>query len=99
MRPVHHFNRLVVTHDRDVEQGLEDPELRGEEPVQRRLRGVREVADRLDGGRCISALEEEGPSRLDDGGPGTAGKWLPGGPLTGPRRLELSILRCEGATL
>ena len=34
--PFLHRQRLVVTGDGRVEQGLEDPELRGEEPVHRR---------------------------------------------------------------
>src|SRR2546423_7767070 len=34
---VEHGNRLVVAGDREVEDGLEDAELRGEQPVHRRL--------------------------------------------------------------
>src|ERR1700745_3271082 len=72
-RAVPHGHRLVVASDRDVEQGLEDPELGGEQPVHRGLRGVRAVADRLDGRGGGAALDEQALGRLDDGRPGGAG--------------------------
>lgn len=56
LRAVQHGNGPVVTGDRSIEDAFEDPELRGEEPVHRRLRRARGLADRLDRGSCIPAL-------------------------------------------
>ena len=95
---VRHRDRLVVTHDRDVEHGLQDPELRGEQPVDRRLRGVGEVADRLDGRRDISALDEESAGRVDDGRPGAAGTGLRGRAVVGAAGLDIAVHAYESST-
>src|SRR5215469_11633721 len=91
MRAMSDGKRLVLTPHRDVEQRLEDPELRREQRVHRQLRSIRAVADRLDGRRGIAALDEEAPGRLDDGRPGTAGTRLAAGSLVPAAGLDISI--------
>ena len=65
-----HGDGVVVTRDRHVEEGLEDAVLRREQPVHGRRRHLRALADGLDRGRSVAPLEEQGPSGVDDGGPG-----------------------------
>ena len=92
-------HRLVVTDDRHVEDGLEDPALRREQPVHGGWRHVGEGADGIDRRGPVAAFEEQGPGGVDDRGPRQAGPGLAtsaGGPpsLVGRRhvlRLPLSI--------
>jgi len=56
----------------------EDPELGGEQPVDRGGRHVRAQADGLHGGRRIAAFEEEVPGPFDHGPAGQAGARLAG---------------------
>ena len=68
--PFRHRKGLIVTGDGRVEQGLEYPELRGEEAVHGRRRHVGVLADRFDGRRRVAALEEQRPCRFDHRSPG-----------------------------
>jgi len=68
--PVFQRDGLVVTGYGDVEQFLEDPELGGEQPVYRRRRDIRQVADRLDRRCGVAAFEEQGPRGPGDREPG-----------------------------
>jgi hypothetical protein len=67
---------LVVTGYGDVDQFLEDPELGGEEPVHRRGRDIRPLADGLDRRCGVAAFGEKGTGGLDDRGAGQAGPCL-----------------------
>ena len=67
---------LIVAGDGHVEQCLEDPELRGEQPVHGRRGHVGAVADGVDRRRLVAALEEEVPGCVDDGSAGETGAGL-----------------------
>ena len=60
MRPIGDGHRLVVTGDGCVEQCLQDPLLRREQPVHRRLRNLGVAADRVDGRGAVAPLEKQG---------------------------------------
>ena len=77
--PLGHRDRLVVAGDGDVEQRLEDPELRREQAVHGRSGDIGPVADGVDGRRRVAALGEEDPGRVDHGSTGE-----PGAGLTSP---------------
>ena len=68
--PLGDRHRLVVAGDRRVEQVLQDPQLRGEQPVERGLGHIGRVADGLDGGGAVAAFEEQVPGGVEDGAPG-----------------------------
>ena len=65
LRSALHREWLVVTGDGGVEQGLEDPELRGEQPVHGRGGHVGVLADCVDGGRHVAAFDEQPSGRVD----------------------------------
>ena len=67
---------LIVTDDRDVEEGLEDPALGREQSVHRGRRDVRDGADGLDRRGPVAAFEEQSPGGVDDRGPSQAGPGL-----------------------
>ena len=56
---------LKVLGDGYIEQGLENPKLRGEEAIHGRDGNVGMLADCLDGGCGIAAFEEQRPGRVD----------------------------------
>src|SRR5947209_14169914 len=60
-----HRKRLVVTGDGCVEEGGEDPELRGEKPVHGRYRHVGAITDRFHGGGHVAAFDEHCSARID----------------------------------
>ncbi len=74
--PVIQRDGLVVTGYGDVEQRLEDPQFGREQPVHRRGRDIRQVADGLDRRSGIAAFEEQRPCGLHDRGTSQAGPGL-----------------------
>ena len=93
-----HRDGLVVADDRHVEQRLEDPVLRREESVHGRGGDGRLLADGLDGGRPVPALEEQAARRVHHGGsrqarPGLV--WPDGGRSGGWHDLRLALSKRE----
>ena len=86
--PLLHRQCLVVAGDGHVEQGLEDPELRGEQSVHGRRWDVRAVADGVDRRRLVAALEEQGPSCVDHCSAGETGAGLAPAALVGRTPLD-----------
>ena len=76
LRPFLQRQRLIVAGDGHVEQGLEDPELRGEQSIHGRCWHVGVVADGVDGRRRVPAFEEEHPGRVDHRSAGESGTSL-----------------------
>jgi len=83
MGPVLHRDGLVVTGDGDVEQCLEDPELGREQPVHRRRRDIRQLADGLNRRPGITTFGEQRPGSLHDRSTSQAS----------PRLAALAVLR------
>jgi hypothetical protein len=100
LRALEHGRGFVVAGYRDVQDSLEDAEFRREQPVHRRLRGVRGVGDRFDGRSCVAPLNEESAGRLNDCGAGSAGACLARGRLLFASALDdIPIHRCESITI
>jgi len=98
VRPVRQCDGLIVAGYRDVEQFLEDPELRGEQPVHRRGRDVRLVADGFDRRPGVATFEEQRPCGLDDRGAGQASTRL-AAPAAPWAALDIGSHSCEVTTL
>src|ERR1700722_13795444 len=78
---------------------MEDPRLGGEQPVHRRLRNIRQVADGLDRGCGVAAFEEKGPRGFDDRSASQAGTCLTARAARGAAAPCIGAHSCETNTL